>query len=346
MRFLPLADITRIVDSKPWKAHLYVTEHCNLNCSYCNEHDESIPSPTLSQLKQWMKKIRDLGVVYLSLMGGEPLMHPDIVEVVRQAKSLGFEGVGIVTNAFLLTKEMASDLKKAGLDALTVSIDSITPTQSSKKALNLVKNKLEIARDAGIYIAVTGVLLEERLDESEQLIDYCLARAIPVQSRLVHQDNVFRRGMELDRSNSRFEKFLNMERERKKLGLAISSSWNIIDYQQALLHGKPVKWKCLAGYKYFFVSSQGHFWPCSQLRTEKSIMEITGEDLKSYNTAKSCQNNCGVYCIYDVSKTVGDRRESLKAEIKRQFLFYTGNIFSSLWFQFREITRLPWKYFR
>jgi len=74
-------------------------------------------------------------------MGGEPLMHPDIVEVVRQAKSLGFEGVCIVTNAFLLTKEMASDLKKAGLDALTVSIDSITPTQSSKKALNLVKKQ-------------------------------------------------------------------------------------------------------------------------------------------------------------------------------------------------------------
>jgi molybdenum cofactor biosynthesis enzyme MoaA len=52
----------RVFDSKPWVAHLYVTEQCNLDCHNCNEYDNSIPHPNASDLKRWMDHIHSLGV--------------------------------------------------------------------------------------------------------------------------------------------------------------------------------------------------------------------------------------------------------------------------------------------
>ena len=89
-RMIGLQQVLRVFDSKPWVAHLYVTEQCNLDCHYCNEYDNSIPHPAVADLKKWMDHIRALGVVRIGFQGGEPLKHPDIVELVRYAKSLGF----------------------------------------------------------------------------------------------------------------------------------------------------------------------------------------------------------------------------------------------------------------
>src|SRR5262249_51004944 len=74
----------------PFLVQLVVTRRCNLSCTYCNEFDEvSDPVPT-DELKRRIDKIRELGAWALELTGGEPMMHPEIYELVRYAKSLGF----------------------------------------------------------------------------------------------------------------------------------------------------------------------------------------------------------------------------------------------------------------
>ena len=88
--------LSRVVDDQPWAAHLYVTDNCNLDCHYCNEYDNSVPHPETADLKRWMHKIRELGVSRIGFQGGEPLLHPDIVELVRYAKSLGFFRVSML----------------------------------------------------------------------------------------------------------------------------------------------------------------------------------------------------------------------------------------------------------
>ena len=72
-RMFSLQQVARVFDTKPWVAHLYVTEQCNLDCHYCNEFNNSIPHPVLADLKKWMDHIRKLGVMRLGLQGGEPL---------------------------------------------------------------------------------------------------------------------------------------------------------------------------------------------------------------------------------------------------------------------------------
>src|SRR5262245_38868156 len=73
-----LQQLRRVFDTKPWVAHLYVTEQCNLDCHYCNEFNNSIPHPALADLKKWMDHIRKLEVMRSGPHDGEPLMQTGI----------------------------------------------------------------------------------------------------------------------------------------------------------------------------------------------------------------------------------------------------------------------------
>ncbi len=105
-----LESTRRLVDRKPMQCSLYVTDRCNLDCAYCTEYDNSRAHPPIEELKKWVKKIRELGTMRIALVGGEPLTHPDIVELVRYCRELGF-ATSLTTNGFLLTREKVKALE-------------------------------------------------------------------------------------------------------------------------------------------------------------------------------------------------------------------------------------------
>src|SRR2546430_14540883 len=303
-RMLDLRQVPRVFDTKPWAAHLYVTEQCNLDCHYCNEFNNSIPHPALADLKKWMDHIRNLGVMRLGLQGGEPLKHPDIVDVVRYAKSLGFRKVSMSTNGFLLNRQLLADLEGAGLDGLQISVDRMTPIASTRKAMKSIVHKLDWFKDSKIKPQVSGVLFNEPLDEMGQVIDTCLDLGIPVHARVVHDDLVHDRALRDASASEPLLRFLDHQEKLKRSGQQIHSSWNLFAYQKKMLRQEQIEWTCIAGYKYFFVSSTGNFLVCSQVRTERHILEITREDLLGYNRKKDCQARCGVYCTAQASLAV------------------------------------------
>src|SRR2546428_5496243 len=251
-----------------------------------------------------MDHIRNLGVMRLGLQGGEPLKHPDIVDVVRYAKSLGFCKVSMSTNGFLLNRQLLADLEGAGLDELQISVDRMTPIASTRKAMKSIVHKLDWFKDSKVRLNVSGVLFKETLDQMGQVIDTCLDLGIPVHARVVHDDLVHDRALRDASASEPLLRFLEHQEKLKRSGEKIHSSWNLFAYQKKMLRQEPVEWTCIAGYKYFFVSATGKFWLCSQVRTERHILEITREDLLGYNRKKSCQAGCGVYCTAQASLAV------------------------------------------
>src|SRR4029453_9752850 len=310
-----LQQVPRVFDTKPWVAHLYVTEQCNLDCHYCNEFNNSIPHPALADLKKWMDHIRMLGVMRLGLQGGEPLKHPDIVEIVRHAKSIGFCQVSMSTNGFLLNRQLLADLQEAGLDELQISVDRMTPIASTRKAMKSIVHKLDWVKDSKVKLAVSGGLFKDTLDEMAQVIDTSLDLGVPVRARVIHNDLVHGRALRDSSERDALLRFLEQQEKLKRSGQKIRSSWNVLTYQKKMLRQEPIEWTCIAGYKYFFVSSTGKFWLCSQVRTERHILEITREDLLSYNKKKSCQARCGVYCTVETSLFVNHPVECLGREV-------------------------------
>jgi MoaA/NifB/PqqE/SkfB family radical SAM enzyme len=294
-----LRSAKRLFDSKPLQCSLYVTDQCNLDCAYCTEYDNSKPHPSLDDLTRWLTRIRDLGTVRVALVGGEPLMHPDIVEIVRRAKKLGLL-TSLTTNGFLLTKKLVQDLEDAGLEVMQISVDRMTPSEITRKSFKTVLPKLEALAGSSINLHITGVLCDDTMSESHAVLETGLDRGIPTEVRLVHADPT-RRFRVAPGERERLETFLLWMRHAKDAGIKIHTNDAILNYQLSLVRGEHVDWVCSAGFKIFFVSAQGKFWLCSMRHTEQDIMDVTRETLLANNEAKSCQDGCGVYCAVNTS---------------------------------------------
>ena len=292
----------RIFDRKPLQCSIYLTDKCNLDCSYCTEYDNSKPHPKLEDLKLWIRKIRDLGTMRIALVGGEPLLHPNVVEIVRYCRELGF-ATSLTTNGFLLTRKLLKELEEAGLQVMQISVDRMTPSAISKKSFKTILPKLDYFKDSKISLHITGVICADTLPESKAVLETGLSRGIPTEVRLVHADPLSRfrvaRG-----SKEELEAFVDSMIERKRRGEKIHTNEAILSYQKSLLRNEHVEWTCNAGYKLFFVSAQGKFWICSMVHTDKHIMDITLDDLYANNRKKSCQEGCGVYCAVSTSLLV------------------------------------------
>jgi MoaA/NifB/PqqE/SkfB family radical SAM enzyme len=297
-----LESAKRLADRKPLQCSLYVTDRCNLDCAYCTEYDNSRPHPSLGELKKWIRKIRELGTMRIALVGGEPLMHPNIVELVRYCRELGF-ATSLTTNGFLLTRELVQQLEGAGLQVMQISVDRMTPSPITKKSFKTILPKLDYFRDSKISLHITGVICADTLPESQAVLETGLSRGIPTEVRLVHADPLHRFRVDRGRREE-LEGFIDSMIERKRRGEKIHTSEAILNYQRSLLRGERVEWTCMAGYKLFFVSAQGKFWICSMVHTDKHIMDVTLDDLYANFRKKSCQEGCGVYCAVSASLLV------------------------------------------
>jgi MoaA/NifB/PqqE/SkfB family radical SAM enzyme len=295
-----MKQIKREFDDKPIACHFYVTDQCNLDCFYCSEYDNSVPHPSLADLKKWIGKISELGCIRIGLQGGEPLMHPDIVEVVRHCKELGLRA-SMSTNGFLLNEKLIEQLEKAGLDSLQLSVDRMTPIPSTRKSLKTIIPKIAVLKKFSIPFNITGVLFNESIEEARKVLEYGLSHDIPTHARLVHAGpDGFYSVEPGDKEN--LDALLDFQIEQKKKGKKVYSTDYLFDYQKSLLFGEETDWTCVAGYKYFFVSAQGKFWLCSMNRQPNvDLMDVTPDLLRSYYHKKDCQTNCGVYCVVSES---------------------------------------------
>ena len=106
-----------------------VTNRCNLNCATCMRRtwDEAVgdmDAATFARILEGLLAFSPPPKVFIGGLG-EPLLHRDIVDMVRQAKALGGK-VELITNASLLTPQISRGLIEAGLDVLWVSLDGAT----------------------------------------------------------------------------------------------------------------------------------------------------------------------------------------------------------------------------
>src|SRR4051812_32370645 len=78
-----LRSLPRAFDDLPIWAQLNITYKCNLDCSYCSEYDNSKDHVPYADLVTRIDKIKSLGALHTDLIGGEPLLHPDLVPLMR-----------------------------------------------------------------------------------------------------------------------------------------------------------------------------------------------------------------------------------------------------------------------
>src|SRR5260370_10711882 len=90
-----------------------VPRRCNLDCGYWPEYDGHSPETPFDTLRERIDALHQLGVLNIALLGGEPLLHRRIAEVVAHADRQA--QVSITTNGFLISDRLRQGLNTAGL---------------------------------------------------------------------------------------------------------------------------------------------------------------------------------------------------------------------------------------
>ncbi len=168
-----------------------VTDRCNFRCPYCMPADVFGPGhaflrdPQLMSLAELTRIVRaflELGVEKVRLTGGEPLLRPDVPDLIRSLKQdLGVKDVALTTNGWLLEK-LAPKLAAAGLNRLNVSVDALDDAIAGKLnglgfSVARVLRGIDAAAALGLPIKINCVI-QRGVNDSElpALCEYFRAR--------------------------------------------------------------------------------------------------------------------------------------------------------------------------
>src|SRR5438270_6168261 len=84
----------------PIMAHIIPIRRCNLSCTYCNEYDDYSKPVPVDVMVSRINKLADLGTTIITISGGEPLLHPELDEIIASMRHRGVV-TGLITNGYL-----------------------------------------------------------------------------------------------------------------------------------------------------------------------------------------------------------------------------------------------------
>src|SRR5207237_5498380 len=98
----------------PFLVHIIPIRRCNLACTYCNEFDDFSPPVPLEEMKKRLDILAGMGTSIITISGGEPLLHPELDEIIRHIRRRGMIA-GMITNGFLLDRQTIDKPNPGGL---------------------------------------------------------------------------------------------------------------------------------------------------------------------------------------------------------------------------------------
>lgn len=239
----------------PLKVTHHITYRCNLNCLHCNRENLASKEMSINEIFQMMDEFKQLGTIFWTFNGGEPLIREDISELAKYAKSLDFNTT-ILTNGHLLDKRKKSleffDRAIISLDGPQKVNDRLRGKGSYKKAIHAIK----IFKDLGKETWILTVIHDSNLD----WLDYMAKLAYKNDIKLVFQP-LQHRNPHFVIKKKEFKKAIDRLINLKKEGLPILSSFKYLNLLKKYYPDKnPVK--CWAGKFYCNIGPDGSVYPC------------------------------------------------------------------------------------
>ena len=280
----------------PLLAHIIPMRRCNLACKYCNEYDDvSKPVPTETMYHR-LDKLAALGTSVITISGGEPLLHPDLDDIIRRIRKRGMVA-GLITNGYLLTADRIERLNQAGLEWLQISIDNVTPDDVSKKSLKVLDKKLQLmAEYADFHVNINSVVgggvcnPQDALTIGKRALELGFSSTVGI----IHDGDGQLQPLGEDERRV-YHEMKSLERR---------SFTRINAFQDNIALGRPNQWRCRAGARYLYICEDGLVHYCSQQRGYPGVPleNYTVNDIRrEYLTEKGCAPHCTVSCVHQVS---------------------------------------------
>lgn len=280
----------------PLLAHIIPMRRCNLACTYCNEFDDFSKPVPIEEMYRRIDKLGALGTSVVTISGGEPLMHPELDDVIRRIRHNGMIA-GLITNGYLLVAERIQRLNRAGLEWLQISIDNVNPDDVSKKSLKVLDKKLQLlAEHADFHVNINSVVGSGISHPQDALV---------IGKRAVELGFTSTIGIIHD-GTGQLQPLGEEERRiyHEMKSLEKRSFTRINAFQDNIAQGLANDWRCRAGARYLYICEDGLVHYCSQQRGYPGVplATYTRDDLRrEYATEKSCAPHCTVSCVHQVS---------------------------------------------
>jgi MoaA/NifB/PqqE/SkfB family radical SAM enzyme len=279
----------------PILVHIIPMRQCNLACTYCNEFDDFSKPVPLEEMKKRLDALADMGTSIITISGGEPLMHPDLDEVIRHIRQRGMIA-GLITNGFYLNKERIERLNDAGLEHLQISIDNVVPDEVSKKSLKTLDGRLVMLSQYAVFQVNINSVLGSGVKDPED--------ALKIAHRAIELGFTSTVGIIHD-NNGQLKPLGPHEQEifEEVMVLGKRSFSRFNEFQHNVARGKEHNWRCRSGSRYLYICEDGLVHWCSQQRGYPGIplSEYTPEMRhREYSTKKFCAPRCTVSCVQQV----------------------------------------------
>lgn len=268
---------------------IVLTTQCNYKCKYCfaeGEQDKQVRIIPLEKLKPILKIAKEFGINKIKLTGGEPLLYPEMEELLKYIREIDIPYVDLTTNISMLNEKNINLLNRYHVNALTLSLNTLEKEKyqylSGFSNFDLVEENLKTTiQEFKGKIRVNCIIFDEKYKEKDyqSIINLCQEKNLGM--RLIEPSVVD--GFPITYTKEKFEKFTN--KLRKKADKVIESDCNSVEYlffgnwYLTIMHSLCDNKICEACPKYMYIriTSDLKLKPCLSRRDTEVPIDLENE---------------------------------------------------------------------
>lgn len=264
------------------------TNACNMYCDHCYRDAGCKAEEELStaEAKTLLEQIARANFKIMIFSGGEPLMRPDIVELVAYATSLGLRPV-FGTNGTLITLKMAQKLKDAGAMGMGISLDSMDKEKHNQfrkfpGAWEGAVQGMRNCRAVGLPFQIHTTVMEWNNHELEALTDFAVAEGAVAHHFFFLVPTGRAKTIEAEslRAEAYEETLTRIMKKQQQVDIELKPTCAPQFLRIADQMGLKTRFRrgCLAGTAYCIISPRGKVQPCAYLNMELGDVRQTPFD--------------------------------------------------------------------
>jgi radical SAM protein with 4Fe4S-binding SPASM domain len=260
--------------SAPTSVDLFITNRCNLNCVHCfsSRENQALRELSIEEVRSVLDQLEKLGVLELRISGGEPLLHPQIDEILMTLKDRRLRRV-ILTNGILLDEEKARLLKESGVTP-TLSVDDSDAEghdlfRGVKGSFQRTTEALRLLQENAVEYGINSCLHRRNLNNHRKIIELAVRYGA---SRIAFLDlkpsSRMKKNIEWCPSHSEYQEvlpelMLDRVRYKGKIDVALDTFLTCEPLEESLLEARRGYVCCQAGRNRLSIDSSGSIYPCN-----------------------------------------------------------------------------------
>lgn len=288
-----------IFKNRPLYVHYGITHRCNLRCRMCKiyqdaNEDEELP---LEQIGKVFNLLKRLGVVYVSIGGGEPFLRKDLPSVIRLLRRKGFM-VRLLTNGTLPDEHLIKNLVSMGLREVSISLDTLDSKKQAYicncqgtwgKTMRSIEQFSNLLPENGRLLLINTVVSAFNIKELPNLSQFAKRKGYYISFVPIETDGTSEFTFTQDNYQWIDESYDYLIKMKKRGKSSIFNSSVFLEKSRQYLKFKNSDWQCDAGKLYFSINPKGELSICHRFNPEISLLE-TG--VRGLLESKEFKNKC------------------------------------------------------